>query len=159
MKPLVAAMSMPSSSAWHPTRGGIATGHRTTCLGCNPWGSTRGAEILRRAGRTSGPASLRTPGDLESGYSVLVMFNIDATVRRTGKRLDEGQGAHLWHFDRSGRIASFKNAVDSSGASQAPVWAERLQLVSPLGGGSHGSPRSWRSTAPCWNGPLVQWSA
>jgi ketosteroid isomerase-like protein len=56
---------------------------------------------------------------LESGDTVLAMFDIEAIVRSTGKRLDEGQAAHIWHFDRSGRISSYKNAVDSFGASKA----------------------------------------
>jgi uncharacterized protein len=56
---------------------------------------------------------------LESGDTVLVMFEIEAYARRSGKRLPESEAAHIWHFDKAGRVTSYKNAVDSYGTSQA----------------------------------------
>ena len=56
---------------------------------------------------------------LESGNTVLVLFDIEGYARSTGKRIPEQQGAHVWQFDAMGRVISYKNAVDSYGASQA----------------------------------------
>ena len=56
---------------------------------------------------------------LESGDTVLVMFQYEGIVRRTGKPIPEIEAAHIWHFDKAGRITSYKNAVDSHGTSQA----------------------------------------
>lgn len=55
---------------------------------------------------------------LESGATVLVMFEIQAYARHSGKRIPQGEAAHIWHFDKAGRVTSYKNAVDSYGVSQ-----------------------------------------
>jgi ketosteroid isomerase-like protein len=56
---------------------------------------------------------------LQSGDTVLATFAIDGYARRTGKRMPETLGVHVWTFDAAGRVASYKNAVDSYGASQS----------------------------------------
>ena len=56
---------------------------------------------------------------LGSGDIVLVMFEIEATARSTGKAIPERRGAHIWQFDAAGRVTSYKNAVDSYGSSAA----------------------------------------
>ena len=56
---------------------------------------------------------------LESGNTVLVLYEVEAYARSTGRRIPESQAAHVWQFDQAGRVSSYKNAVDSFGASKA----------------------------------------
>ena len=49
----------------------------------------------------------------ESGPTVIALFNIEATVKSTGRRLVEEDEVHLWHFDEKGRVARFRHRADT----------------------------------------------
>jgi uncharacterized protein len=50
---------------------------------------------------------------LESGSTVVVLFQLDATVKATGRRVVEEDEVHIWHFDASGKAARFRHRVDT----------------------------------------------
>ncbi len=50
---------------------------------------------------------------LESGNLVIALVDLEATVRRTGRRVVEEDEVHIWHFDASGRVYRFKHCVDT----------------------------------------------
>lgn len=50
---------------------------------------------------------------LESGSTVVVLLQLDATVRATGRRVVEEDEVHIWHFDAAGRVARFRHRVDT----------------------------------------------
>jgi uncharacterized protein len=56
---------------------------------------------------------------LESGDTVLVMYEVEAYARKTGKRIQETQCAHIWQFNPQGKVTKYKNAVDTLAAAKA----------------------------------------
>jgi ketosteroid isomerase-like protein len=44
---------------------------------------------------------------------VVVLVDIEFTVRATGRRVVEQDEVHLWHFDAAGRVARFRHRVDT----------------------------------------------
>jgi ketosteroid isomerase-like protein len=58
---------------------------------------------------------------LEAPGLVVVLVDVEATVRRTGRAIHEIDEVHLWHFDRAGRVARFRHAADTF--QHARAWA------------------------------------
>jgi hypothetical protein len=49
----------------------------------------------------------------ESGDQVLVHCHMQATVRSTGRPLDDGWELHLWTLGSSGKVVAFRHVVDT----------------------------------------------
>jgi ketosteroid isomerase-like protein len=49
----------------------------------------------------------------EAGSIVLVLVDLEATVRATGRRIVEEDEAHIWHFDAAGKVVRFRHRVDT----------------------------------------------
>lgn len=50
---------------------------------------------------------------LADGLLVVGLCDFEATVRATGKRIDEVDEVHLFHFDAQGRVARFRHRADT----------------------------------------------
>jgi ketosteroid isomerase-like protein len=50
---------------------------------------------------------------LESGGIVVVLVDLDATVRATGHRIVEEDDVHIWHFDSAGAVSRFRHRADT----------------------------------------------
>jgi ketosteroid isomerase-like protein len=50
---------------------------------------------------------------LESGSVVVVLIDLEATVKATGQRIVEEDEAHIWHFDARGQVCRFRHRVDT----------------------------------------------
>jgi uncharacterized protein len=50
---------------------------------------------------------------LESGNIVVVLIDVDLTVKATGKRITEEDEVHIWYFDPEGRATRFGHKVDT----------------------------------------------
>ena len=50
---------------------------------------------------------------LEAGQTIVVLVDIDATVRATGRAIHEENEVHLWHFNQDGLVARFRHRVDT----------------------------------------------
>jgi ketosteroid isomerase-like protein len=50
---------------------------------------------------------------LESGSTVVVLFQLEATVKATGRRVVEEDEVHIWHFDAAGKAARFRHRIDT----------------------------------------------
>jgi ketosteroid isomerase-like protein len=53
------------------------------------------------------------------GKFVVVLIDVDFTVKATGKRVVEAEAVHLWHFNADGRVARFRHRVDTWQVAQA----------------------------------------
>ena len=50
---------------------------------------------------------------LEGPGVVVVLLDVEFTVRATGKSVAEEDQAHIWSFDEQGRITRFRHRVDT----------------------------------------------
>jgi ketosteroid isomerase-like protein len=50
---------------------------------------------------------------LEGQGVVMVIFDIECTVKRTGKRIVENDEAHIWYFDDQGKVSRFRHCADT----------------------------------------------
>ena len=50
---------------------------------------------------------------LEQGNVVVVLIDIDLTVKATGRRVTEEDEIHIWHFDAQGQVARFAHKLDT----------------------------------------------
>jgi uncharacterized protein len=50
---------------------------------------------------------------LEDGSVVVVLFDFEATVKATGRRVREVDEVHIWHFDDRGQVVRFGHRVDT----------------------------------------------
>ena len=50
---------------------------------------------------------------LEGEGVVVVLIDIEFTVRATGKRVAEEDEVHIWYFDDQGKVARFRHRVDT----------------------------------------------
>ena len=51
---------------------------------------------------------------LAEGPSVVVaLFDLEATVNRTGKAIVEQDEAHIWHFNEAGKVVRFRHCADT----------------------------------------------
>jgi ketosteroid isomerase-like protein len=50
---------------------------------------------------------------LEGERIVVVLVDIEFTVKATGKRVVEEDEVHIWHFDDQGKVARFRHRVDT----------------------------------------------
>ena len=50
---------------------------------------------------------------LHSDNIVVVLIDVDLTVKATGRRLVEEDEVHIWYFDAQGRVARFGHKVDT----------------------------------------------
>lgn len=48
-----------------------------------------------------------------SDDAVLVLIELEATVRTTGRRIKEADEVHIWHFDAAGKVSRFRHRVDT----------------------------------------------
>ena len=80
--------------------------------------------LQRRRGRDGAAAFLAslaelemhrfTPKEfLESDGVVVVLLDVDLTVRRTGRRIVEEDEIHVWRFDADGRVVRHRHGVDT----------------------------------------------
>lgn len=58
-------------------------------------------------------ARLEATTFLESGSTVVVLLQLEATVKATGRPVVEEDEVHIWHFDDAGRVARFRHRVDT----------------------------------------------
>jgi ketosteroid isomerase-like protein len=49
----------------------------------------------------------------ESGPTVVVLIQLEAVVRATGRAVVEADEVHIWHFDAAGQVARFRHRVDT----------------------------------------------
>lgn len=52
-------------------------------------------------------------GFLEGSDVVVALFDIEATVKRTGNRIVETDEAHIWRFNRDGKVVAFRHCADT----------------------------------------------
>lgn len=50
---------------------------------------------------------------LESGNVVVALCDFEATVKATGRRIDEQDEVHIWHFDAAGQVSRFRHRADT----------------------------------------------
>jgi ketosteroid isomerase-like protein len=50
---------------------------------------------------------------LESGNVVVVLIDVDLTVKSTGRRIVEEDEVHVWYMDAHGRVTRFGHKVDT----------------------------------------------
>jgi hypothetical protein len=50
---------------------------------------------------------------LDGGKVVVVLVDIEFTVRATGKRVAEVDEVHIWHFNDRGQVTRFRHRVDT----------------------------------------------
>ena len=50
---------------------------------------------------------------LETEGIVVVLIDVDFTVKATGKRVTEEDEIHVWRFDAEGKIVRFRHGVDT----------------------------------------------
>lgn len=50
---------------------------------------------------------------LEGERLVVVLLDVEFTVKQTGKRVVEEDEIHIWRFDAQGLVSRFKHGVDS----------------------------------------------
>jgi len=50
---------------------------------------------------------------LEEGKVVVALVDVDATVRKTGTRVQELDEVHIWHFGDDGLVARFRHRADT----------------------------------------------
>lgn len=50
---------------------------------------------------------------LENGNVVVVLIDVDFTVKATGHRIQEEDEVHIWRFDDAGRITRFAHKLDT----------------------------------------------
>lgn len=50
---------------------------------------------------------------LEEGRTVVVLVDVEATVRKTGVRVDERDEVHIWHFGDDGLVTRFRHRADT----------------------------------------------
>jgi uncharacterized protein len=51
---------------------------------------------------------------LEGPTLVVAIVDIEATVKATGRRIEEQGEAHLWRFDDQGKVARFRHVLDTA---------------------------------------------
>ena len=44
---------------------------------------------------------------------VVALFDIEATIKRTGKRIVEQDQAHIWRFNEAGKVVRFRHCADT----------------------------------------------
>ena len=49
----------------------------------------------------------------ENGNTVVVLLNLEATVKKTGKKINEEDEVHIWHFNAGGQVARFRHRADT----------------------------------------------
>jgi ketosteroid isomerase-like protein len=49
----------------------------------------------------------------ESGDTVVVLVDLEATVKATGKRVVEEDEVHIWHFGPDGLVTRFRHRADT----------------------------------------------
>jgi ketosteroid isomerase-like protein len=50
---------------------------------------------------------------LENPNLVVVLVELEATVRETGKRIVEQDEAHIWYFNDAGKVVRFRHCADT----------------------------------------------
>ena len=50
---------------------------------------------------------------LESGNIVVVLIDVEATVKATGRKIVEEDEVHIWHFDPEGQVSRFRHRADT----------------------------------------------
>ena len=50
---------------------------------------------------------------LEAGQIVVVLIDLDATVKATGRPVVEEDEVHIWYFNSAGMVARFRHRVDT----------------------------------------------
>ena len=50
---------------------------------------------------------------LEEGTTVVALIDLEATIRKTGLRLQELEEAHIWHFGDDGLVSRFRHRTDT----------------------------------------------
>jgi ketosteroid isomerase-like protein len=50
---------------------------------------------------------------LENGDVVVVLVDLDATVKATGRQVVEEDEVHIWYFDSAGKVSRFRHRADT----------------------------------------------
>lgn len=50
---------------------------------------------------------------LGSGNLVVALFDLEVTVRATGRRIVEEDEVHIWYFNDEGKVSRFRHRVDT----------------------------------------------
>ena len=50
---------------------------------------------------------------LEGPGLVVALFDIEFTVKKTGKRVVEVDEAHIWHFNEEEKVVRFRHCADT----------------------------------------------
>jgi ketosteroid isomerase-like protein len=57
---------------------------------------------------------------LEGNGLVVALVDIEAVVKKTGRKFVEEDEVHLWHFDAAGRVVRFRHRADTH--QQIEAW-------------------------------------
>lgn len=52
-------------------------------------------------------------GYAEGRDLVVALFDVEATVRQTGKRISDTDQAHVWRLDGAGKVIAFRHCADT----------------------------------------------
>ncbi len=50
---------------------------------------------------------------LENGDTIVVLVDLEGTVRSTGRRILEEDEVHIWRFDSEGKVRRFRHRADT----------------------------------------------
>ncbi len=83
-----------------------------------PWlrpgrGKGHVGEFFTVVGREFDISSFEATQFFEAGNTVIVRCHMRATIRSTGKRLEDAFELHLWRFGADGKAAGFRHVVDT----------------------------------------------
>lgn len=63
---------------------------------------------------------------LDGGNVVVALFNLEATIKATGKRVVEEDEVHIWYFDEQGRVSRMRHRLETHQWEKALEGAEQL---------------------------------
>ena len=69
---------------------------------------------------------------LESGNVVVVLIDVELTVRASGRRIVEEDEVHIWHFNAQGKISRFAHKLDTH-AHWAAYHGANTEMEQPAG--------------------------
>ena len=89
------------------------------------------AEFFATAGAALEIHRLQHKTFLESGNIVVVLFDLEMTVKATGKRIVEEDEVNIWHFDSLGKVSRFRHRADT--LQHAVAYSTEIARVATAG--------------------------
>ncbi|AVP95985.1 hypothetical protein C7S18_01715 [Ahniella affigens] len=89
-----------------------------------PWlqprrGKDGAQRFFQELGNTMDIQSFQVTRILGDAQLAVGLVDIAFVVKRTGKRVQERDEVHLWHFDANGKVSRFRHRIDTLTQSRA----------------------------------------